>query len=741
MAAGNPKYNVYLGLNFDNFTKGAQEATRVGKKIDRMLKSMEQKTNNVTIGEKKLKRMRRDGKISAEQYHAALAKLRHEKVKETEKTMKAIAATDKEVIAHNKAKRAVEARMRAQEKFNKINQMKNLSRVHMAGSMASGFGLGGKYAGAARAGATMGLMRGSGMVGTAGMAGAFMGIAKAAEMAKRSVTSFAELEVMQTKLNTLMGEDVAGPMVAQFRDLARVTPLTVKGLADSAAIWKSYGLTTEGITDRMRRLGEVSGGNAEKMRLLTTAFAQVNAQGRLMGQEKNQLINAGMNLKEVAKAAGIEMTDFAKAMEEGRITADHLNQALETMTNEGGSHFGFMADQADTLNGRIDVMNNTWEEMYASIGKFFASSGLAQAYTDTMTGLAAGIRDVADAISDLNKQDLIIKDADGKIIMDPSKAAGTGAKHGRLQKGIEGTDGYRGSSFFSSTDSPYANDYYADAIAAQAANNKMYGQARPGQEYQDAADALNRKTGYGDKKVTHADEAIDNLAERQAEALNEVMKPLFAEQSRIFHALERNKHIRGAIADGKDPRLAAMYADHYMQQQQIQYSDLSEEDKEHAKRMNTHNYKRKEANFAHILADEKKIKDHQKAIEDIKAKADAKSKDLKDNFIKDEAEKAGMTDEDIKVKEALIKGPALKGQNAFTGGSAAEFQFISKMMEQEKGDSEMKQLQEDKKDFDEKMTKKLEDKLEELKGQQETDIKALQGEVEKLNGNIANREL
>ena len=736
MAAGNPKYNVYLGLNFDNFTKGAQEATRVGKKIDRMLKSMEQKTNNVTIGEKKLKRMRRDGKISADQYHAALAKLRHEKVKETEKTMKAIAATDKEVIAHNKAKRAVEARMRAQEKFNKVNQMKNLSRVHMAGSMASGFGLGGKFAGAARAGATVGLMRGSGMIGTAGMAGLFMGIAKAADMAKKSVNEFAELETMQTKLNTLMGEDVAGPMVAQFRDLARVTPLTVKGLADSAAIWKSYGLTTENITDRMRRLGEVSGGNAEKMRLLTTAFAQVNAQGRLMGQEKNQLINAGMNLKEVAKAAGIEMSDFAKAMEEGRITADHLNQALETMTNEGGSHFGFMADQADTLNGRIEIMDNTWNEMYASMGRFFESSGVAQAYTDIMTGLAASIRDVADAISDLNKPNLELKDSEGKTILDPSMMS----KHGNLTPGVENTN-YRGSSLFGSTMSPYAKDYYADAIKAQAENNKLYGLARPGQEYADAAAALDRTEDYKGK-VIHADEAKEAEAERQANALQDVMAPIIAEQNRVMQAMQRNKYIREQVALGKDPRDAAMYADHYMAQQKIQYDpNLSEEGKAHAKLVNMQNYKRKEANLKHILADEKKIKDHQKAIEEIKSQADAKAKDLKDNFIREEAEKAGMTDEDIKVKEALIKGSSLKGQNAFKGGSEAEFQFISKMMEQEKGDSEMKKLQEEKKEFDKEQNENLQAKLEELKGQSETDMKAIQSEIEKLKGNIANREL
>lgn len=568
-----------------------------------------------------------------------------------------------------------------------------------------------------------------------------MGIAKLADMAKKSVTAYAELEVMQTKLNTLMGEDVAGPMVAQFRDLARVTPLTVKGLADSAAIWKSYGLTTEGITDRMRRLGEVSGGNAEKMRLLTTAFAQVNAQGRLMGQEKNQLINAGMNLKEVAKAAGIEMSDFAKAMEEGRITADHLNQALETMTNEGGSHFGYMADQADTLNGRIDIMNNTWEEMYASMGRFFDSTGIAEGYTDIMTGLAASIRDVADAISDLNKEDLIIKDADGKVIIDPSKATGSGAKHGRLQKGIEGTDGYRGSSFFSSTMSPYAMDFNAEAIAAQAEFNKMYGQARPGQEYADAAADLDRTEDYKGK-VTHADEALAAQAEAQANALQDVMAPIIAEQTRVMQALERNKHIRAGVAAGMDPRMAAMQADAYMDQQKIKYNmDLSDEGRDSALRQNKLNFKYKEANLNSIIADEKKIKKHQEAIEKIKKDADVAAKDLKDNFLDKKAEKAGFTDEDMKVKEAIIKGPALKGQNAFKGGSEAEFQFITKMMEQEKGDSELKQLQEDKKAFDEKMAQKLEDKLEELRADAESAAKAQQGEIEKLNTTIANKEL
>ena len=138
MAKGNPKYNVYLGLNFDEFTKGASEAKRVGKSIDRMLGQMAKATNNVTIGEKKLARMRRDGKISAKQYSDALARLRMVKVRDDEKTRKSILATDKMAQSHLAAEKATDRHIRSLQRLEQQKRMTNLGRVAIIRNVDTG---------------------------------------------------------------------------------------------------------------------------------------------------------------------------------------------------------------------------------------------------------------------------------------------------------------------------------------------------------------------------------------------------------------------------------------------------------------------------------------------------------------------------------------------------------------------------------------------------------------------------
>ena len=230
----------------------------------------------------------------------------------------------------------------------------------MAASGLSGIGMGGRAAGAARfLGGAVGMGAGATF-----MAGGFLGLSAI----KESVSAYADLESQVQAMKSLFGEDIAIGLNSQFRALAKTTILTNRQLIENAKIWASYGLTTEGITDRLKRLGTVAGGNSEKFRALTIAFAQVNAQGKLMGQEKNQLINAGMNLKSVADAAGISMENFAQAMEDGEIKAEHLNQALINITSEGGMFADYLEKQAETINGKLTILAASWEEFLVALG-------------------------------------------------------------------------------------------------------------------------------------------------------------------------------------------------------------------------------------------------------------------------------------------------------------------------------------------------------------------------------------
>lgn len=354
---------VGYGISFDmklvGGTKTADDFTRVAKSVQKGLNSASNATKSFEIAQEQLNQALRNGAISQKEYEDQLTRLRFRELKrqeQLEKQRRAVAGLDKQesILAKNRQNRA---RM-----------------AGMAAAGVSGLGLGGRAAGAARfLGGTIGLG-----AEAAGIGAGFAGLS----LVKDSILAYADLEAKVAGLQTLFGEGLGTKLTDQFRELAKTTILTNNQLIENAKTWASYGLTTDGLTDRLRRLGTVAGGNSEKFRALTIAFAQVNAQGKLMGQEKNQLINAGFSLQAVADAAGISMENFADAMKNGEIRAEHLNEALINVTSEGGLFAGYLEKQAETITGKMTVLSSAWEEFLQTLGK--AEQGPAAKFLDKM---------------------------------------------------------------------------------------------------------------------------------------------------------------------------------------------------------------------------------------------------------------------------------------------------------------------------------------------------------------------
>lgn len=238
------------------------------------------------------------------------------------------------------------------------------SRMNLAnigGAAASMFG--------GRGGAAVG--RGIGIGAMAGgVAGGALAVGFGGAFAiGRMLEEFGDLEEAATDLKVFLGEEFGEESANAFRKIARESSLTTAGLIKNARVWASYGLETENIVEMVERLGIAAGGEREAFDNLTRAMAQVNAAGKLMGQEKNQLINAGFSLKIIADEAGVSMTNFAKAMEEGLITAEHVNNALIKATNKGGLYFGRLEKKASTLNGKLDLVANNFNDLFANLGE------------------------------------------------------------------------------------------------------------------------------------------------------------------------------------------------------------------------------------------------------------------------------------------------------------------------------------------------------------------------------------
>ncbi len=242
----------------------------------------------------------------------------------------------------------------------------NKDMANFGGSFGSAMGMGGAGAGAGR---ILGM----------GAAGPMVALAGAGLIGKM-IKEAAILETALTDLQVILGDDAAGTaMVNNLRDIARTTPLTSKALIKGAQTLLGYGLAAEGLEDTMYRIGEIAGGDTQRMDSLTRAFAQVQSAGKLMGQEMLQLVNAGFPVAEIAKAAGVSMEDFRKEMEEGNIKASHLTEAMVNLTSAGGMMEGRLARQADTIKG-------SWITAVGSIEQKFAEMGMSG--KDTWKGMA-----------------------------------------------------------------------------------------------------------------------------------------------------------------------------------------------------------------------------------------------------------------------------------------------------------------------------------------------------------------
>jgi tape measure domain-containing protein len=369
-------YGISISLDSSGLVKGEKNAKRVADRITRSINKMRKAEDEFRHAQAQLAKALRTGTITRQEYNRELARerLNVEKARAAQARYEAAIRRQTETIEKNTAAKSKNARASTRGRgFGG-------DAGNFAGNFASAAGLGGAAAGGAR---MIGLATGGG--GMAGVAG----LASAALLMKQSYTAFAKYEDQLIRLQVLFGKGLGSTLNEEFKQLALNTALSRDAITEAAVVWRSYGLTTEGITERVRRMGEVSGGSAERMKLLATALAQVNSVGRLMGGERLQLLNAGFNLQEVAKAAGIQMSEFKKAMEEGRISAEHVNQALVAMTSEGGTHFGYLNEKAKTLNGRMEKLGESINELFIDMGSnssgFFADSiTWAEGFTEQM---------------------------------------------------------------------------------------------------------------------------------------------------------------------------------------------------------------------------------------------------------------------------------------------------------------------------------------------------------------------
>ena len=129
-------------------------------------------------------------------------------------------------------------------------------------------------------------------------------------------------------------------------------------------------------------------------------MGQVSAAGKLSGQDNLQFINAGFNpLKELQKMHPEKSyAELQKAMSKGAITSQHVAEALQHATQEGGQFYGMMDKQSKTLAGRFASLVDNIQEM--AVGLYQKIEPILKSVVDNIAGFIPYVSQVLKTLFD-----------------------------------------------------------------------------------------------------------------------------------------------------------------------------------------------------------------------------------------------------------------------------------------------------------------------------------------------------
>jgi tape measure domain-containing protein len=217
----------------------------------------------------------------------------------------------------------------------------------------------------------------------------YAGLSAAVSAVKTSVKLAAEMEQTKVAFGVMTGSAAqATKLLNDFKALDIESPINFADFSRAGKTMLQFGVQADALRPTLSRLAAISLGNAEQFQSLALAFGQVQANGRLMGQEVLQMVNAGFNpLQEISRTTGVSMIELKKRMEDGAISAQMVAKAFETATSEGGRFYGMNQQLEGTMSGQFAKLES--EIKAASIALGTALIPLVQQLTGLLKDVAS----------------------------------------------------------------------------------------------------------------------------------------------------------------------------------------------------------------------------------------------------------------------------------------------------------------------------------------------------------------
>lgn len=216
-----------------------------------------------------------------------------------------------------------------------------------------------------------------------------------------SVITAGKMDQSAVAFETLIGNaQEAKSFLSDLAQFAAETPFEFEGLQDTAKKLLAFKFAAQDIIPIMNTIGDAAGmlGSGQQgIERMTLAISQMQAKGRVMGQELLQLAEAGVNAYQyLADSMGKSIPEVMKVVEKGQVSASEgINAILLGMQKD---FQGGMEKQAKTIPGLWStILDNTKIVMQSAGNDLIKALGITekmQWLADTLSDFAARVKQV-----------------------------------------------------------------------------------------------------------------------------------------------------------------------------------------------------------------------------------------------------------------------------------------------------------------------------------------------------------
>ena len=170
----------------------------------------------------------------------------------------------------------------------------------------------------------------------------------------------AQMESYLTNFKVMLGdEQLAAEKLEEIRRMAASTPFSLSDLTEGTQTLLQFGVAADDTTGVLKRLGDISLGNADKLQTLVRAYGKMSSAQKVTLENVNMMIDAGFNpLNQICDATGESMSALYKRISDGKVSFNELEAAVAAATSEGGQFYNGMMKASQTFNGRLSTLKD-----------------------------------------------------------------------------------------------------------------------------------------------------------------------------------------------------------------------------------------------------------------------------------------------------------------------------------------------------------------------------------------------